>query len=321
MVGGLRERIPAGRQDPIRRGAATVLPRLAAHGSRLTATANYHSPVFTPATEDEAVAQELLRAAFARSESEVLLYPLPEALLPLVRRAAGTRRLHVEAVHTSPIVETTGELELYSRELSTTLRRRRRKLEREHEVRLWLADGDADLSGALTRGFAIEGSGWKGRNGTAILSRPQTVEFYTRIANAYRSRGELVLGTLTVDGCDVAWHMTLRRGQRLYMLKTGYVEEAARLAPGLVLHLLTIENCFADPGVHAYELLGDSERWKREFATAERRHVRVSATTHGPLGTAFWSARHHGLPLARKLRNRSSARRRPAGLAPGELQN
>src|SRR3954464_4954441 len=63
--------------------SGAALP-LSSRGRRLIATANYHSPVFAPATEDEAVAQELLRAAFTRREAEVLLYPLPEGLLPLV---------------------------------------------------------------------------------------------------------------------------------------------------------------------------------------------------------------------------------------------
>ena len=287
---------------------AAVLP-MASRRGRLSALANYHSPVFEPAAVDDAGAEEVLRAAFARPERSVFLHALPEASLPLVRRTAGGRRLLVEEAHTSPIVGTTGTFEDYAKNLGSTLKRRRRKLEREHEVSLRLDDGGEDLEGALAGGFAIEASGWKARAGKAIVSRPHTRAFYAAIARGYRARGELVLGTLSVDGRATAWHLTLRRGPRLYMLKTGYLEEAAKLAPGLLVHLMTIEHCFADASIDAYELLGTAERWKLEFATSERRHVRVRAFARGAAGTVRWSARRHGSPVARRVRDRLLERR------------
>jgi CelD/BcsL family acetyltransferase involved in cellulose biosynthesis len=279
-----------GGEPRVARGAGGVLPLFARHG-RLSAMANYHSPLF------EAPA-ELVAAAFARRTPEVFLHALPQPPDP------GRRRLLVAPAHISPIVETGGDLDEYAKRLGSTLKRRRRKLEREHEVNLRLDDGGDDLDAALERGFALEASGWKTRAGTAILSRPDTRAFYTELARTYRARGELVLGTLAIDGRDVAWHLTLRRGPRLFMLKTGYLEEAGKLAPGLVLHLLTIEHCFADPGIEAYELLGDTERWKLEFATTERAHVRAWAFTRGPVGSARWVARRHAATLARRLRDR-----------------
>jgi len=289
-------------------GLAGALPMTSRRG-RLSALANYHSPIFEPAAVDEDAAEELLRAAFARPEPEVFLHALPEASLPLVRRAARGRRLLVEAAHTSPIVQTAGAPDAYATSLGSTLKRRRRKLEREHEVSLSLDDGGEDLDAALARGFQIEASGWKTRAGTAIVSAPETRAFHAAIAHAYRARGELVLGTLWVDGRATAWHLTLRRGPRLYMLKTGYLEDAGKLAPGLIAHLLTIEHCFADPSIEAYELLGAAERWKLEFANSERRHVRAFGYTRGLSGTGRWSLRRHGLPLARRVRARVRARR------------
>ena len=177
---------------------AAALPMTSRRG-RLSALANYHSPIFEPATVDGdgAAAEELLRAAFARPEAEVFLHALPETSLPLVRRAAGDRRLLVEAAHTSPIVQTTGALEDYAKNLGSTLKRRRRKLEREHEVSLLLDNGDEDLDAALARGFEIEAGGWKTQAGTAILSAPETRCVLHGDRHAYRARGELVLGTLS----------------------------------------------------------------------------------------------------------------------------
>jgi CelD/BcsL family acetyltransferase involved in cellulose biosynthesis len=284
-----------------RDGRVTGALPLYSHRGRLAAMANYHSAVFAPLGEDAAA---VLEAACARPEPELFLNVLRRDSLPPVRAAAGGRRLLVEPDKTSPIVDTTGDPDAYAKTLGSTLRRRRRKLQREHEVELRLDDGGEDLAAALELGFAIEASGWKTRNGTAILSHPNTRAFYTALARAYRARGELVLGTLTVDGRAVAWHFTLRRAGRLYMLKTGYLEDAAKSAPGLMLHLLTIEHCFADPAIEAYELLGHTERWKREFATSEAEHVRVRAYRTGPSGMVRHLVRRHAVPLAKRARDR-----------------
>lgn len=287
-----------------REGALAAALPMASRRGRLSALANYHSPVFEPGAVDDAAAEAILAAAFRRPEAAVFLHALPERTLPLVRNAAGGRRLLVEEAHTSPIVQTTDTFEAYAKNLGSTLKRRRRKLAREHDVSLSLDDGGDDLDGALARGFEIEASGWKTRAGTAIVSTPQTHGFYVAVARAYRARGELVLATLSVDGRAIAWHLTLRRGPRLYMLKTGYVEESRKLAPGLLVHLLTIEHCFADPSIEAYELLGAAERWKLEFANSERRHIRVSAFTRNVPGIARWSLRRHAVPITRRLRAR-----------------
>lgn len=284
-----------------RDGKVTGALPLHSHRGRLAALANYHSAVYTPLGPD---AGAVVAAAAARREPELFVNVLPKQALPPVRAAAAARRVLVEPDKTSPIVETTGDFDAYAKNLGSTLRRRRRKLEREHEVELRLDDGGDDLDAALAEGFAIEGSGWKTRNGTAILSHANTRAFYTAVAHAHRARGELVLGTLTVDGRAIAWHFTLRRAGRLYMLKTGYLEESAKGAPGLMLHLLTIERCFTDPGIDAYELLGHTERWKREFATTEIEHVRLRAYRRGPSGSGRLLVRRHAVPLAKRLRDR-----------------
>lgn len=287
-----------------RDGAITGALPLYSHRGRLAALANYHSAVFEPLGPDAAA---VLEAAAARTEPELFLNVLRKETLAAVAGPMGARRVLVEPDKTSPVTDTQGDFAAYAKGLGSTLKRRRRKLEREHEVELRLDDGGGDLDGALTTGFAIEGSGWKTRNGTAILSHENTQRFYRAVARAYRARGELVLGTLLVDGRAVAWHFTLRRAGRLYMLKTGYLEEASKSAPGLMLHLMTIERCFEDPGVVAYELLGHTERWKREFSTTETEHVRVRAFTRRPLGLGRLLVRRHAVPVAKRVRDRVKA--------------
>ena len=278
---------------------------LAARRGRLAALANYHSPVFRPAALDAATLKELAAAAVAGGPLHIHALPAADAALDAVREAARAQRrlLHVEPAHRSPIVATTGGAEEYLAGRPSTLRRRRRKLAREHEVTFRLDDGGDDLDADLDRGFAVEAAGWKGEAGTAISSAGETERFYRALAHAYRARDGLRVGWLLVDGRPAAWSFCLLRARRLYMLKTGYDEALRASAPGLMLHLLTVERCFAE-GLEAYELLGEAERWKLDLANDGRDHVRLWARPRNPAGVARHVARARLLPLARRVLRR-----------------
>jgi len=274
---------------------------LVARGGRLLAAANYHTPIFSVPAADEAARAAVVEAAVQSRSGDLFVHALaaPGATLGALRRAAARQRRLVleEPVHSSPIVDTSGDVDAWRQARGATLLRRRRKLEREHSVQLRFTGDDAELA----KGFELEGSGWKARKGTAIVSRRETRAFYTALAGAYAARGELAQGWLDVDGVPVAWLLALRRRQRLFLLKTGYAESAGALAPGRVLHLLTAERCFAE-GFSAYELLGDAERWKLELANGVREHRRLWAWRRRPVGFAHYAARRWGVPRIRARR-------------------
>ncbi len=292
-----------------RDGDGTLLGALplAARRGRLAALANYHSPVFRPLARDAATLRQLADAAVAAGQVHLHALPAGDAALDAVSDAARDRGrlLHVEAVHRSPIVATGGSAEDYLAARPSTLRRRRRKLAREHELTFRLDDGGDDLDGDLDRGFAVEAAGWKGREGTAITSAPQTLRFYRCLAHAYRVGDRLRVGWLLVDGQAAAWSFCLLRGRRLYMLKTGYDEALRASAPGLMLHLLTVERCFAE-GLEAYELLGEAERWKLDLSNEGRDHVRLWSRPRTPTGLARHLARARAVPLLRRMRHRDA---------------
>jgi CelD/BcsL family acetyltransferase involved in cellulose biosynthesis len=277
---------------------------LVARGRRLWAPANYHSPIFSAPALDAEACRAVIDAVIASSRGELFAHALEEGggTLAALRAEAGRQRHPVveRAAHVSPFVDTAGDLDAWLAARGSTLRRRRRKIGREHEVVLRL-EATAER---LEEGFALEGSGWKAGSGTAIASAPETLAFYTDIARAYSARGELVLAWLDIDGAPVAFHLSLRRHARLYMLKTGYDPAARALAPGLLLHLLTAEHCFRDPGVEAYELLGETERWKLELSTGVREHRQIRVYPRRPAALAAWAARRWGAPLARAARDR-----------------
>ena len=286
---------------------AAVLPLAARSGRRLRSLSNYHSPLFRPLARDDEARAAVVRAARGAA-SELHVHALPATDPALAPLRAGLS--HVEPVHVSPIVQTQGDLEAYLRGVSSTVKRRRRKLEREHEAVFRFDDGGPDLEADLRAGYRVEAAGWKGRAGTAINARPDTERFYTELARAYRARGGFAVQWLHVDGEPAAWNYCLVRGGRVFMLKTGFDEALKRHAPGLVLNLWVVEQCFARPEVEAYELLGDAEEWKLKFATTTREHVRVWAWRRRPVPLARYAVRVRAVPLARAARRRLDLRRR-----------
>ena len=265
------------------------------------AMANEHTPVFRPLAADDAARSALLRAGVAEAGGTLRL-----PALPADDPAASARRTVTAPRAISPIVETTGAFEdwraVSKKRWGAPLERFRRKMGREHELRITVNAPPADLAAELERGFAVEGSGWKGREGTAIVSRPETERFYRAIAERFHARGELACSSIELDGRMIAWDLSLLHDGRVFLVKTGYDEEFRRFAPGLVLRLCVVEDCFAR-GLAAHELLGHVDDWKPKFATTERRHV--EASVHGG-AAAFARARatEAAKRAARRLRDR-----------------
>lgn len=292
---------------------AAVLP-LCRRGRRLEAMANVHTPVFRPLSRDGEALETLLDEVFHASGGELTLAAVPaeEPTLGDLRSAAARagRLLVEEPQHTSPIVETVGSWEDYRSRMKSrwsSSERKARKMAREHAARFELVIPPVELDEQLRRGLAVEGSGWKGRSGTAIESSPATLAFYRSIAASFARRGELRLSEIVLDGRIAAFDLCLLSAGRLYLLKTGYDESHHSLSPGLVLRQLTVERCF-ELGLDAHELLGDDSEWKRRFATTSRSHTAVRSYRRRPVSLARYSYRRMARPALRRTYRRLRGR-------------
>jgi CelD/BcsL family acetyltransferase involved in cellulose biosynthesis len=245
--------------------------------------------------------------------------PSGDPSVAAVQHAVGQARMlsFAEFLHKSPIVETNGDFKAWRAaskpRWGAPLERFRRKMGRDHEAHFEIVEAPRDLEAELDAGFAVEASGWKGRAGTAITSAPETERFYRDVARTFHARGALRLSRIVLDGTVAAFDLCLLCRNRLYLLKTGYDERFAKLAPGLVLRLSTIERCF-ELGYEAHELLGEDSEWKLKFATTERRHLDLRAYRRTPLGAGRYKYRSIVRPrLKRAYRslNRNTPARRP----------
>lgn len=283
-------------------------------GTRLHALSNVHTPLFRPLATDRAALDSVLEEAVGAC-SQLEIFGLPaggQALAALGRAAADKRLLQIrEPQHVSPIVDTSGDLERYLHERRSQLRetaRRRRKMLREHSAVFRCVERPLDLEGEIELGFALEGSGWKATEGTAILSDARAAAFYRSLAVAFHATDELRLSTLELDGRLVAFDFALLAGDRYWLLKTAYDESRARLGPGLALRLSVVERCF-ERGLEAHEFLGDDMDYKRRFSTGERTHEGFRAYDRAPAALARYAYRRHARPQLRRAYRGLRARR------------
>ena len=187
------------------------------------------------------------------------------------------------------------------------LRRRRRRMAEQGEVKYVLLDGkDAKaLDEGLADFFTIEGSGWKGEGGTAIAQRPELVGFYTQIARDAARRGALALGFLELAGKRIAAHLSIIQAGRHFLLKLGYDESLHEFSPGQQLVSDAIRDACAR-GLAEFDFLGPCMEWKLDWEAKLRAHTWLTIFRATPRGKLVHEARFTLWPIAKKLFKKES---------------
>ena len=286
-----------------------VLPVAERHGMR-RALSNWHTPELEIPAVDSAARRELLRHILGGTRTSLQLGMLTAGTedahdFATVAHDEGLRVLP-RLVERSPFVALEGTYEGYERTLTqrrrSELRRRRRRLAERGTLSFELATGSERLDELLAEGFAVEGSGWKAEQGTAILSRPETRSFYRLVAEWAAPRGSLRLAFLRLDGKPIAFHFTIEEGGSAYQLKGGYDTEFREFAPGQLLVQDMIRWAFGR-GLRTYEFLGADEAFKLDWTASLRDRIALHAFPRSPAGVVAFGAQSYGRPLAKRARN------------------
>jgi CelD/BcsL family acetyltransferase involved in cellulose biosynthesis len=271
---------------------------------------NWHTGEFAVVAEDDAAREELFDALLPRAPSAVTLGFLDRegADLAACRHAAQRhgRLLMTRPLARSPYVEIDRAWDAYMRGIDkqrrNDIRRCRRRLEEQGELSVRFEDGRECLMQLLEAAFEVERSSWKGDDGTAIASHPDTREFYTRIANWSADRGWLRLNFLELDGRPLAFSYVLQDGGVAYLLKIGYDDAFRKFGPGILLQYETLARAF-DEGLERFELLGTDTPHKLIWTRAARERVAVQLFARTPLGASRWALQSYGRPLAKRARS------------------
>ncbi len=284
---------------------AAVLPTIS-HRGVVRSPTNWHSPGFTPVAED----REARRSAFAALRRHwprrVDLSFVDPATAADLREAWSTKGVE-RIVHDSPNVDTDREWEPYwqglSKNLRSTVRRRRKRLAELGEMEIEVVTGGPDLPALLDRCFELEAGGWKGEKGTAILSTPETLRFYTALAGWAAEAGLLSLCLLRLDGSVVAFNYSLEDERHHYLLKLGHDVALNEASPGTVLTAAMVERAFAGD-LQSYEFLGEPDRYKLQWASGSHKVFRAQVFSRSPLGLGDRIVQTRGRSLALRVLRR-----------------
>jgi CelD/BcsL family acetyltransferase involved in cellulose biosynthesis len=221
-------------------------------------------PVCAP--EDRiAVADALKRLLTDEFEAWDLL--LAERLAPAEgwSGALGGRVVHREESPTLLIAGRSFEEFLASRSKNfrEQVRRRDRKLRREHEVELRLTAADR-LEADLDTLFRLHAARWSEGESNALAGPRE--RFHRDFASRALERGWLRLWVLEADGAPRAAWYGFRFAQMDWYYQSGRDPEWERESVGFVLMSHTIRQAF-DDGVTEYRLLRGGEEYKGRFAS------------------------------------------------------
>ena len=201
--------------------------------------------------------------------------------------ALGARVLAAEG---SPVLHLDGTWDDYlsrkSRNLREQVRRRERKLAREHDVRFRLADGSSPLERDLAELFRLHELRW-GAGGTHFARH---ADFHREFARLASERGWLRLWFLEVDGEPRAVWYGLRFAGVEWYYQAGRDPAWDERAVGFVLLVQTMRAALED-GVREYRFGRGGEEYKYRFADSDP-GLETIAVARGAAGaTAVQAAR------------------------------
>jgi len=191
------------------------------------------------------------------------------------------------------------------------LRRAKRQL--EEQGTLELKHYNAADPEALEKFYALEASGWKGAEGTAIKCDPHTQQFYDSVAQAAARDGYLSLDFLELNGKPIAGHFGFNLRGRYFLAKAGYDDAFRRHGLG---QLLVNEILSQTPqrGLHEFDFVGPATWDESRWASARRTNYRVFVFRKGLYGALLYAARIAARDAAHKLLGRQEDESAPLEL-------
>ena len=149
------------------------------------------------------------------------------------------------------------------------LRKARNRLAALDGVEFRCVGGPEEVAREFSTFMAVEASGWKGAEGTAIACRPQAEAWYRTWLEAMARQGLVEMNALYLEGACIASQVCVRTRDVYEIHKIGYDESHARLAPGQLLLERTLRRCFDDPSLNVVELMSDTS-WQYDWAPTGR---------------------------------------------------
>lgn len=242
----------------------------------------------------------------------LVLQRLPKDSATVTAVRTATRLTVVRDTAPSLGVRTQGSWQSYLQGLSGQIKSNLKRVRRKAEAALGpmtvdrVHPGPAEVDALLESFMAIEGSGWKGRRGSDLGSRPDLRAFFRGYARRAAGRGRLQVARLRFGSQLAAAELSVAAYGRMWQLKIGYHDAVGAYYPGLHLTAASIEDAFVR-GLESYEFLGSAAPWEERWHPEIRRFQTLVAYPLTPAGLIG-----AGRDLAGALRMRVTGHATPA---------
>lgn len=170
---------------------------------------------------------------------------------------------------------------------------------------------------ALERFYKLEASGWKGKEGSAILCVPESRQYHDQISEAASRLGYFSLYELYLDGQHVAGHLGFTYRGGYFAPKGAYDESYRQYDVGHINVHYIMKDC-AQRGLQVFEFLGGNESWKMLWTSHVRKRQIVFIFRRNPFGHLLCAMDSRIKPAVKSLAARIRARRGSAEQAESE---
>jgi CelD/BcsL family acetyltransferase involved in cellulose biosynthesis len=318
--GELRLFLVRGDRGRLLAGAPLVWRRARCSGVRLQTVAfavNLHTPRFDVVLAADHEPKPLLRLLL---HHVLAAEPAPDLLL-LEKVPYGSGRLDLlrdvalecglwpgaEEKRCGPVISLHGAWEGYlqgrSKSFRTFLRRCQRQWQEAGADLEVVTDGPRGRE-LLEEGLALEASGWKGQEGTAILQDRGEAAFYRGLAARLDGTARLRQYALRLRGELVAWDLCLMHDRVCYALKTTYDESRASMSPGFALQMMELQDLLAKGPELAtlYDMFPPESEFKRRWADGAIGQFSIRLYTGRPRARLARAVQTRLKPFVRRTR-------------------
>ena len=203
-----------------------------------------------------------------------------------------------------------------SRKERQELRRRERRLQEQGRLKFVALGPDEDLGRWIDEFLRLEASGWKGKEGSAMICTEANRRFLTETFTAAYRRGRLEMVGIDLDGKPLGRCTGFIASEGSFAFKPAYDEAFAKFSPGIIAEVARIRNLHELPGVRWMDSFTDANNSVMSRLWKDRLTVQSVAFGTNAAGSLALAA----LPFLRWAKQTLSAasrgRARPAPVQP-----
>lgn len=121
--------------------------------------------------------------------------------------------------------------------------------------------------------LALEASGWKGRQGSALACEPADTAFFRAACTAAFDAGALHFLRMDLDGQPIAMLVNFRHGEGSFSFKIAFDEEYGRFSPGVLIEIANLHAVQGDPAIGWMDSCAAADHPMIDSLWAERRTI------------------------------------------------